>query len=106
MCDEAPKYDKDDLFRLLCQVETLQHQRVYYLLVAETIFYLAAATALAAPSVVIALALGGIVTAVLFTFTNYKLYLRIVFLITPARKQVAIRPRNAQTGFQSKNQHV
>ncbi len=27
-------------------------------------------------------------------------------LITPARKQVAIRPRNAQTGFQSKNQHV
>ena len=26
--------------------------------------------------------------------------------ITPARKQVAIRPRNAQTGFQSKNQHV
>ena len=48
----------------------------------------------------------GIKTGVIGTPGGIARFKKWVKYITPARKQVAIRPRNAQTGFQSKNQHV
>ena len=78
---EPPKYDKKELLHLLFQVENLQHSRIYYFLVAETIFILAAVAALACPPVFVILSVGGLLTAFIFTFTNVKLYWRILWLI-------------------------
>lgn len=79
--EEIPKYTKEELLPLLTQAENLQHLRIYYFLVAETIFFLAAGTALTAPFPLIVLSVAGALVAVLFTLTNVKLYWRILWMV-------------------------
>jgi hypothetical protein len=76
-----PKYTKEEILPLLTQAENLQHLRIYYFLVAETIFFLAAGTALTAPFPLIVLSVAGVLVAVLFTLTNVKLYWRILWMV-------------------------
>lgn len=63
------------------QIDNLFHTRINSLLVAETIFFVAAATVWKDPALVLALCVLGVVTTVLFTFTNLKLYWRVIWLI-------------------------
>lgn len=73
---------------ILQQCENLQHLRIYYFLVAETIFFLAAST-ISPPSLLIVISIAALATTVLFTLTNLKNYWRILWLI---RKLEAIDP--------------
>jgi hypothetical protein len=90
MCEDCdaniPQYDREELFKLLCQVENLQHQRIYYFLVAETIFFAAAGSALKVPFILFVLAFSGLSTALLFTLTNVKLYWRLLWLLRCLKK--------------------
>jgi hypothetical protein len=83
----TPQYAVCDLMRLLAQAETLQHQRVYFFLVAETIFFLAAGTVLAAPIIVIILSLSGITVSILFTIVNLRNYWRTRWLINHLKQR-------------------
>jgi len=77
MCDENKIY----LFSQLAHSETLQHQRVYYFLVAETIFLMGASTVAANSILLCFLSLAGLAITVLFTFTNVKQNLRAQLLL-------------------------
>lgn len=72
--------DAKILLELLFHVENLQHSRIYFFLVAETIFFLAAATAYQKPGLVFVLSLAGILTALLFTMVNLKHQWRVWWL--------------------------
>ena len=80
--DTSPS-EADHLLKLLFQAERLQHDRVYYLLVAETIFFLAASTVATPDKKHIAdvFALSGAVIAIVFGFINVKTYFRILWLM-------------------------
>jgi len=75
-------YGRDEIERLLFQMDNILHARVNYLLVAQSIFFLAGAAAWAEFLLVMVLFVLGTTTAVLFTFTNLKLYWRVTWLIS------------------------
>ena len=81
----VPEDDKEVLYRVLFHAEELQHSRVYYFLVAETFFLLAAASAYKVPFLVIVLSFAGMATAVLFTVVNLKHYWRMLWLTEKLR---------------------
>lgn len=77
---------RDRLFSLLEHAETLQHSRIYYLLVAETIFFLAAGTAIPYPRAIVVLSVAGLAIVLLFTITNIKQQIRASWIITELNK--------------------
>jgi hypothetical protein len=79
--DQERKFFRELLFH----AENLQHNRVYYFLVAETVFFLAATAAISHKSVFIILTLAGIAISILFAIINLKNYLRILWLISSLR---------------------
>jgi hypothetical protein len=85
MSGEAKEYDPGEIERLFFQMDNMLHTRVNSLLVAETVFFVAAATVWKDIALVLALCALGIVTTVLFTFTNLKLYWRVTWLIHQMR---------------------
>lgn len=80
--DKVPEENKEDLYRILLHAEQLQHSRIYFFLVAETIFFLAAATAYKVPFLVIVLSIAGLATGAVFTIVNLRHYWRILWLST------------------------
>lgn len=72
------------LRELLVQAERLQHDRIYYFLVSETIFFLAASTV--AKEAIVVFIVAGIAIAFLFTFVNLRTYFRILWLIRRLEK--------------------
>lgn len=85
MC-EAPgtdgeNYPLERIEALFYQVDTLFHQRVNCLLLAETIFFAAAVTVWDNLAVVLIFSGMGALSTVLFTFTSLKLYWRLILLI-------------------------
>ena len=85
---ESPKYNRDNIERLLFQMDNMLHVRVNSLLLAESIFFLAAATVWQHLALVIIVGLLGIITTILFGFTNLKLYFRVIWLIKIGRAHV------------------
>lgn len=78
---EPKPYCKKDLFNLLVQAENLQHNRVYFFLVAETLFFLAAGTVLGVPFVVIILSISGLFVTLFFTVVNLRNAWRVRWLM-------------------------
>ncbi|MGE0825802.1 MAG: hypothetical protein AB7G75_32920 [Candidatus Binatia bacterium] len=74
------------LRELLFQVEKLQHDRIYYFLVSETIFFLAASTIKDNEKVIAVFTGAGIVVAVFFTLVNLKTFFRILWIIRRLEK--------------------
>jgi hypothetical protein len=81
LMSEQPQYDRDSVERLLFQMDNMLHTRVNSLLLAETIFFLAAAAVWQHLGLLIIVALLGIITTILFGLTNLKLYFRVIWLI-------------------------
>lgn len=86
MSDDQKKYDREEIERLFFQMDNMLHTRVNSLLVAETIFFVAAATVWKDIALVLALCVLGIVTTLLFTITNLKLYWRVTWLIEQMKR--------------------
>ncbi len=70
-----------ELRSMLFHVENLQHQRVYFYLVAETIFFLAASTVADCWLPLLGLIIGGAATAIAFTIINLKHQWRVLWLV-------------------------
>lgn len=70
----------DALRSYIFQSENVQHNRVYFLLVAETIFFAAAVASLNNYLVLIILAASGITILGLFTIVNLKNWFRLLYL--------------------------
>ena len=83
---EVPKYDRHDLERLFFQMDSILHSRVSNLLLAETIFFLAAAAVWSNAFLLATISILGLITTVLFGFTNLKLYYRIIWCITQLKR--------------------
>src|SRR6266853_5219480 len=84
MTEYPSSSDIDYLLKLLFQAERLQHDRIYYFLVSETIFFLAASAV--AKEAVVVFTIAGILIAILFTFVNMRTYFRILWLIRRIEK--------------------
>jgi hypothetical protein len=69
------------LFTLLMQAENLQHNRVYYSLVAQTIFFLAVGTVSENPYFVALFSIAGLGITFLFGYVNNKTSHRVQSLI-------------------------
>jgi hypothetical protein len=78
---ETQQYDRDHVERLLFQVDNMMHARVSNLLLAESIFFVAAAALWMKPILLCILSALGIVITTLFGYTNFKLHLRVNWLI-------------------------
>jgi len=83
---EPETYDPAQIERLLFQHDNMLHSRVYYLLVAETVFFLAAASVYSHKVLLVGLCILGVVTTLVFTYTNLKLYWRVTWLIEEMRR--------------------
>jgi hypothetical protein len=70
----------ENLRALLFQSENIQHNRVYYLLVAETIFFVGAISAINDLGLLVILALAGLAVLFVFTIINLKNWFRILYL--------------------------
>ena len=70
----------ENLKSLLFQAENIQHNRVYYLLVAETIFFVGAISAIKDIGLLLTLALAGLAVLIVFTIINLKNWFRILYL--------------------------
>lgn len=66
---------------LLFQCESMQHQRVYFFLVAEAIFFAAAAQSFNNWIALATFALSGFAVSIVFTIINFKNYFRIMWLM-------------------------
>lgn len=89
----GPKADAKTLYEIVFHAEELQHNRVYYFLVAETFLMLAAATAYKVPFLVTALSASGLLTARLFTIVNLRNYWRILWLTEKLRRVCGLYDR-------------
>lgn len=80
-------YDRDEVQALYFQMDTLLHNRVNSLLLAESIFFLVAATLLKMDKAILLaiVCILGVVTTVMFGFTNLKLYYRVIWLLRQLR---------------------
>src|SRR5688572_1423916 len=79
--DNSPPYDPDEVRQLFFQMDNMLHTRVNALLVAEAIFFAAAAAVWQNICLTVPLCLVGVVVTLLFTFTNVKLYWRVTWLL-------------------------
>jgi hypothetical protein len=81
-----PDEYRDSLERLFFQMDNMFHNRVGHLLLAEAIFFAGASELADQPVLLLIITALGIVSTLLFWFTNLKLSFRVTWLLTQFKK--------------------